>query len=221
MKQKYVRVGPKGKKVQKDLHDILQGHYVLDDKEGLCTVPFYFENFSDFFETRVGNKPILKGSLRESLEGLLTTVPECYDLLLDIEIENDEGHDEKEARAALLDGLFLNSIRYRKRLKGKSLLALVLLLGGILVLIAMALLETFLFKGEDNAGESIVIEILDIAASVFVWEAVTLYFIERSEDRIAWDRSKQRIREIRIRFEKGGRKKKDIHVEGILPERLS
>lgn len=205
-RKEYVLVGPKKRKVEKNLHDTLLKYYDLDDEKGIATILFQFDRFSDFFETDIGKRPLLKGRLKEELEALFLRLPECYDLDLEIRIENGEGHPEKEAFDALKDGLFFNAVDYRKRMTGKTISAFVLLVIGILLLLTMALLEVYLFQGESSLLENVVVEVLDIAAWVFVWEAVTIYFIERKESRIAWDRSRERIKDIRLHIEKNNSK---------------
>ena len=202
MKRHKIRVGKKGKKIDSVLHDTLMRHYDLDDEKGLCTIHFRFDKFDDFFETHVGKRPLLKGTLRDDLEETLLRIPKCYDLILDIDIKDDQKHTKEEAVTALRDGLEFNSYSYRNRLHGKSVISLVLLFVGLAVLILLALLKVFVFKDNDTAAEGILSEVLDIAASVFIWEAVTLYFIERNETKAAWGRARSRIRSICFHYAK-------------------
>lgn len=90
----------------------------------------------------------------------------------------------------------------------KKWIALALLLSGIAILVVMALLQAFAFDGEQNAIENIVTEILDIAAWVFVWESVTIYFLERSAGKIQWEKSQDRLKAIRFETIEDGKTEK-------------
>lgn len=196
MRKEKVRVGKR--KIDKDLHDLLMRHYDLDDEKGICRLRFEYERFDDFFETRCGKGAILKGALKDTLENLLVTIPNCYDFEFTIAIKDYQGHSKEEGMRALKDGLLLNGYTYRRAMTVKKWIALALLLSGIAILVVMALLQAFAFDGEQNAIENIVTEILDIAAWVFVWESVTIYFLERSAGKIQWEKSQDRIKAIRF-----------------------
>ena len=187
-----------GHKMDKEWHDVLERNYLLDDEKGILTIPFHFEKLEDFLEGNIGKTFQLKGALKESISTILPQLPSFYDVVLTIEIKDSQGHDREECQKAVEDGLFFGIQGYRRRLWGKSLLALIFLFVGVLTLIAMILVQALLFKGKSNVTSDIVNEVLDIVAWVFIWESATLFFIERYEDKVAFRSMQKKIQKIEI-----------------------
>ena len=121
MRKEKVRVGKR--KIDKDLHDLLMRHYDLDDEKGICRLRFEYERFDDFFETRYGKGAILKGALKDTLENLLVTIPNCYDFEFTIAIKDYQGHSKEEGMRALKDGLLLIGYTYRRTMTVKKWIA--------------------------------------------------------------------------------------------------
>ena len=121
MRKEKVRVGKR--KIDKDLHDLLMRHYDLDDEKGICRLRFEYERFDDFFETRYGKGAILKGALKDTLENLLVTIPNCYDFEFTIAIKDYQRHSKEEGMRALKDGLLLNGYTYRRAMTVKKWIA--------------------------------------------------------------------------------------------------
>lgn len=197
MREKKVPVGRR--KIDASLHEVLSRNYVLDDAEGILTIPFRFARLEDFLSTEVGKRPQLRGALQDEIEKSLQRIPPCYDIVLRVQIADSQGQSKEECEQAVADGLALGIHSYRRRIGGKTVLALVFLVVGVLTLLGMILFQS-LFQG-DKTTLSIVTEVLDIAAWVFIWESVTLFFIERSEDRATFRLYRKRIRRIEIHFE--------------------
>lgn len=185
----------KGKKVNKKIHDLLADYYDLDDDNGICTITFTYANFTDFFDVSSAKKPILKGELRERIENVFLEIPNAYDLVFNVKISNYEGYQIKDANKAAADGFYLNLFKLHKTAKNKRLLSGVLLSFGVLTLLILILLRNFVLK-DDTIATDIVGEVLDIASWVFIWEAVTVYFLDKTENKFRAKRITKRIKNI-------------------------
>ena len=85
--------------------------------------------------------------------------------------------------------------KLHKTAKNKRLLSGVLLSFGVLTLLILILLRNFVLK-DDTIATDIVGEVLDIASWVFIWEAVTVYFLDKTENKFRAKRITKRIKNI-------------------------
>ncbi|MBO8427517.1 MAG: hypothetical protein IAC58_03060 [Firmicutes bacterium] len=193
--KRFIKVS-KYKLVDKRIHDLISEYFDVDDSNGICKVNLTFDKFTDFFDVESAKKPLLKGALTERLNNIFLDIPNVYRLDLVIKIKDYEGYSKEEALEYFKNGTLFNTIKQIKLYHNKKILSLILLILGVITLLAMVLLNTYVFKNSDDIASQIISEVLDIAAWVFVWEAVTIYFLDRSEDKYKWKRFNKRVRNI-------------------------
>lgn len=100
-----------------------------------------------------------------------------YKIELNLKVDDYEGYDPHKVIEAFNDTLELNQYKARKNRTHKELSSSILILSGILLLFLMAIGKNYSWFGE-GVKEEIITEVIDIAAWVFIWEAVTLIFLQ-------------------------------------------
>ena len=66
-------------------------------------------------------------------------------------------------------------------------------------IVIMIILNNTIFANSNNQiTKDIVSEVLDIAAWVFIWESVTIYFIDKNEDKHKFLNAMKRINNIKF-----------------------
>ena len=73
----------------------------------------------------------------------------------------------------------MSRVRFRKENRKKTLIVILLILAGLLFIVLSKTVLSALFT--DPTMNSIFVEVLDIVGWVFIWEAVTLLFLNPSE----------------------------------------
>ena len=73
----------------------------------------------------------------------------------------------------------MSRVRFRKENRKKTLIVTLLILAGLLFIVLSKTVLSALFT--DSTMNSIFVEVLDIDGWVFIWEAVTLLFLNPSE----------------------------------------
>lgn len=89
-----------------------------------------------------------------------------------------EGYDIQDAVEAFKDSVEFTLLRKKKSNKNKRTLSIILLLLGVITLAIMFILNNYSYN---FILEDIISEILNITAWVFIWEAVTIYLLDRNE----------------------------------------
>lgn len=97
-----------------------------------------------------------------------------------------EGYNENILKDILIGSIKFNFIKSNLSVKRKNVISIIfLLIGIILMLLNIILLKgnIFTITSNNQVWVDILSEVLDISSWVFVWEAVTIYFLEKIENR--------------------------------------
>lgn len=185
--------------IKKETHDLLSKYYDLDDERGICTITYQIEKFTDFFDTTSAKRPILKYELKEALENVFLEIPKAYSFNFIMKINNYENYSIEEATDIFKENMRLIGLKNKRKSKNMKIFAITLLLIGILTLFIMIILNNTIFANSNNQiTKDIVSEVLDIAAWVFIWESVTIYFIDKNEDKHKFLNAMKRINSIKF-----------------------
>lgn len=151
----------------------------LRDDEGRAVVDFRVNNDDEFLSPySVGNHDVIAQDVAEFIEGRLSTLPVEEHVRLRIHSDVISKREEKIYEQAIRDYYAdkYESVRQEKR--RLSVMALVMAIIGVLALTVMIALEVFALR------TSVILEVIDIFAWVFLWESVDLFFFECTALRI-------------------------------------
>lgn len=162
--------------------DLMKKHYDVDEENKIVTLTFRFEKASELLDTEIGKKdcPQFSPSVIERMKELIDTIPMNYRTEIEFDIKEYEGYDPKKIMEAFNDSLELTQYAARRTRKSKWLISTILILVGVILLFILAVGKNNSWFGE-GVNQDIVTEIIDIAGWVFIWEAVSLLFLEPAE----------------------------------------
>lgn len=177
--------------------ELFEEYYDIDKESKLVSYPLHFDKASDILDKTTKNpkKPLFKTEILETINSLIEKTPFGYKVSFNFEIDDYEGYNPKEIINSFNDTLELNQYSARKSRQKKELLASNLILVGIILLFIMVIAKANEAFGEGIRTE-IASEVINIAAWVFVWEAVTMLFLEHSEQNIFALKIRRRVSQI-------------------------
>lgn len=162
----------------------LKDFFEVDENKKLVLVKYKYEKATDLFKNEISSKfPIIKEDFYLQLEDIFKMLPKGYKVSFIFEIKDKCGYSNLE-----LEKIFFTNIEFRhfshfKSTKSKKIISYLLLLFGIIILLLkISFISTSIIK-LDELAKNIIDEVLDIAAWVFIWEAVTIYFFDISSMR--------------------------------------
>lgn len=207
VKKEYIKIN--SRKIKKGEYEFLHEHFKVDDEKALVKVHMEYEKFSDLFNGEYFEKGyVINNSFQDKLLDVINYVPEPYKMNIEINIKDYEGHTKDECKSLYLSGINSTLNNANRRVKRYSKWSLALLIIGVLFLISNIIFLS-LYSSEkidplffSQNLHDILSEIFDIAAWVFIWEAVTLYFMEREKLIFDITKSKEKINSVTFADEK-------------------
>lgn len=207
VKKEYIKI--KSKKIKKETYDFLHDHFIVDDTNALVKVHMEYENFSDLFNGEYFEKGyILNDSFQDKLADVIKYIPDPYTMDIEINIKNYGNHTKEECKSIYLKGINETLNNADGKIKRYSKWSFFLLVIGILFLVINIVFLSLYNEDKVNSAffsqtlHDVLTEIFDIAAWVFVWEAVTLYFMEREKLIFGITKSKEKIHSVTFADEK-------------------
>lgn len=163
--------------------DLIRKYYPVDEKEHLVIVRLSYPRASDLFDENIGREeaPLLKTDLFHEIEEVVDDIPIGYRVEVHLRIDDYEDYTPKEIAENISDTMELNHFKGEHNRRKKWVTSAFLVIVGILILFLMGYGNS---EGWFGTGESasLISEVLDIAAWVFIWEAVTILLVEPSEN---------------------------------------
>jgi len=162
---------------------LIDKYYSLNREEKTIDIDFRYEKASDVLDEHIGNKntPQFNKEILEEIDSVFGNIPTGFKVNINFFVNDYQGYDAKKILETFNSTLELRRYNSKKKRLNKQLFSAILVLIGVLILFLMIVGKNyFLFK--DQIQEDIVSEVLDIAAWVFIWEAVTLLFLETPND---------------------------------------
>lgn len=162
--------------------ELLEKYYEVDRENKIVIFKMYYDKSSDLLDMRSslpGNE-LFNSSVLDEVSEKLNRLPSGYKASVEFIIEDLEGYDPKVLSDRFNDLLELNNYQTSRIRKKKFLITTILVLVGIFILYFGAVLKYKEYLGE-GLGVSVLYEIIDISAWVFIWEAVTVLFLSPSE----------------------------------------
>lgn len=167
---------------------LLNQYHDVDFENNIVTVHAHFDSVEDlFYNSRVvknGKKPLISDDVSNRFESILNRIPKHYKLNLEIDIDDYKDYSAEKLREIVYENLVMKKDFYRIKIHKNYHQAIILGAIGILFLIINILCQSFKLFGQlDGLVNLIVTEFIDIAAWVFIWEAVTISLLETAEHR--------------------------------------
>lgn len=162
--------------------DTLREYYRYDEKKKIFTIPVSYEKAEDVLDLDVidpKNHPRFKKEALEGVKELLMSLPTGTKADIQLRIADYQGYDPDVLLKSFNDSIRLNQHRSRLEQKRSGLTATVLALIGAVILFVYLFGRINNWWGDDEEALSynFITEILDIAAWVFLWEAVSVIFL--------------------------------------------
>lgn len=176
---------------------LLKKYYQVDEENKIITINVHYDKASDFLNTSIGNNnnPIIRDEALENVNSIIQSIPVIYKVKINFDIKDYENYDPKNIIQSFNDTLELNQYTSRRLRQRKNLIAATLILVGVILLCFMVIGKNKTWFGEGIKAE-VIAETINIAAWVFVWEAVSMLFLEKSEQKIFALRIRTRVSEI-------------------------
>lgn len=168
------------KKNEKDLQGKNDVSY---NRDGEAIIHVSVKEDSGFLSPySIDGKEVISSELAIFLEDAVKEIPPKCDVHLEISGDTIDAHEQEVYPKAIHQYYKMQLVDINRKLNRNKMSALIMLIIGIAVLglyitLSFSLLENHVFA-----------EVIDIAAWVFVWEAVDLFFITRKE--ILWEKKK-------------------------------
>lgn len=177
--------------------ELLRKYYEVDDEAKIVRLSFHYEKAKDMLYTDVGDihHPQLSPDLLNKLNELIPSLPIGYKIDVNFHIQDYQGYDPHTLLETFNDSLEWKQYVYMRQRKRTWLKATMMIVVGLLLLLLLVLGPIYGWFG-NGIENDIVSEVIDISGTVFIWEAVTMLFIERPEDNILGLRIRRRVSSI-------------------------
>lgn len=162
--------------------ELLEKYYVVDNDKKIINIDLHYPKSSDILLNNEGNIncPLFKNEILETVNNSIERTPKDYKVNIIFDIEDYENYKPKQIIESFNDTLELGQYSARRGKQLKNLIASILILVGIILLFFMIIGKNNNWF-EEGIKSDIISEVIDIAAWVFIWEAVTMIFLEQPE----------------------------------------
>ena len=161
--------------------ELLSHYYKVDKENKIVYIELRYEKASELLEKGCGlsSSPMFSTSVLEKVGSIYSLVPVDFTAEIEFYINDYEGFDPKGLLERFNEALELNNYLIQKDKRKKWLQAVLLILAGISILAIMGVgTVNHWFGAEGTESAALWSEVLDIAGWVFIWEAVTVFFLE-------------------------------------------
>lgn len=162
--------------------ELLEKYYVVDNDKKIINIDLHYPKSSDILLNNEGNIncPLFKNEILETINNSIERTPKDYKVNIIFDIEDYENYKPKQIIESFNDTIELGQYSARRGKQLKNLIASILILVGIILLFFMIIGKNNNWF-EEGIKSDIISEVIDIAAWVFIWEAVTMIFLEQPE----------------------------------------
>ncbi len=168
------------KKLLQEYRDVESEFFDVDQKRKKVCMKLEFKEPKDIFDTNAITKlPVLSDDFMDWLGTSFKYAPKNYKIDIDVSFDNMDGFNEEKLKDVFFKNMVLEAKKAMNRKRLKNRIAIILVCIGLAFLIPMLLLLGLWQNG--GVAKDIVSYILDIAATVTIWEALTILIVENSE----------------------------------------
>ena len=170
--------------------DLLKKYYAYDEASKVFTIALHYEKVTDILYKEmksVSGVPMMSEEFLSDVTGILEDIPRGYRADIILKIDDYEGYDEKVIMESFNDMLEFSRLKYSGGSQKKYYQVATLLVVGLLLLFCgiFSGLENWwhIFDSEKLFGD-LFENLLEISGWVFCWEAVSMLFLEDSDDMV-------------------------------------
>lgn len=164
---------------------LLKRYYKLDEKRKTFDVVFHFEKASDLFDENIESisSPKMKDEIIGKIVNVIEDIPRGYKGDISLVVDDYEHYDKQQILDSFNDLLLLNRYRYNRESKSKWFKVAFLILTGVLLLFLVNLCRINNFWGmldDSEIAKDVILAITEISGWVFIWESVSIIFLQKS-----------------------------------------
>ena len=177
--------------------ELMKKRFDVDEENKIVKLDLYYDKADDILESNVDTKvPNFDREKFGHIKELISDFPLDYKADLNIKIADYEGYKPEELLDGFNDAVELTHYSGNRAHKKKWVQIVFLLLAGILLLNIMArgIVENWLDLSDTSTD--VLKEVFDITSWVFIWQAVSLWFLSPTEDRVTSLTLSHRIRNV-------------------------
>lgn len=165
--------------------ELMKKRFDVDEENKIVKLDLYYDRADDILQSNLDTKvPNFDREKFGRIKEVISDFPNDYKADLNIKIDDYEGYKPEELLDGFNDAVELTHYSGNRAHKKKWVQIVFLLLAGILLLNLMArgIVENWLDLNETSTG--VLKEVFDITSWVFIWQAVSLWFLSPTEDRV-------------------------------------
>ncbi len=192
--------------LEKEL-DLYKKYYEIDEDNKLFKFVIHYDSASEIVDKKLTSskdKPIIKYDVLSDISSLIRSLPETYRADVKLDIKDLEGYSNQVLMEAIKDSIEFSHYRSDKQVKKNWVIASVFTLVGLIILLVAAFLGSLAIEWVSSTNGAVFKEILDIAAWVFIWEAVSILFISPTEESLVENSLRLRLHSLTISTLKNG-----------------
>ena len=190
--------------VQERQEEILKKYYDFDEDEETVTLQFYYESATDVINNNVvlEKAVFFNDDVITTIDERVKQIPLPYKIDIDITIDDYDEFTPEEIATSFSDNIESRNYRNSSLGRNKLILFSILLVAGIAFLTVIGIGDhENIWSG--SAGLSVIHEMIDISGWVFIWQAVTVAFLDRIDYAVDTKHFKKAIRKINFLNKKG------------------
>lgn len=166
----------------------IETYFDIDKEKREATVNLHYEKPDDIFDTHFLAKiPIISDDFINELFYALRVLPSKYFVNFNIFFDDMNGYSERELENILIRSMMMTNAEWHSDEKKSNKMALFFALVGSIFLVGLwvgtAILEANFSDVSNALPYRVFYYILDILITVILWEALTIYFVKKNEDR--------------------------------------
>lgn len=163
--------------------ELLKKHYDVDEEKKMINISLRYKDATDVVVEDLGKKecPQFEKDVLYRINEVAESLPIGYKANVEIAIDDYLEYTPEIIKESFNDELELNHFSFRHNRRKKWLVASLLVVIGVIILIFMAAGNMHGWFGAGTEQE-IITEIIDICATVLIWEAVGMLFLEPSQE---------------------------------------
>lgn len=166
----------------------IETYFDIDDKKKEANVNLLYDNPNEIFDMHfLSKKPIINDDLLNEIFYALRVLPSKYYVNFNIYFKDMNGYSAKELEDIFVKSIMITNAEWRIEEKKSNKVGLFFSIIGIVFLILLwvltAILEAKFSDISSMLAYRVFYYVLDILITVIIWEAVTIYFVKRNEDR--------------------------------------
>ncbi len=166
----------------------IETYFDIDKEKREATVNLHYEKPDDIFDTHFLAKiPIISDDFINELFYALRVLPSKYFVNFNIYFDDMNGYSERELENILIRSMMMTNAEWHSDEKKSNKMALFFALFGSIFLVGLwvgtAILEANFSDVSNALPYRVFYYILDILITVILWEALTIYFVKKNEDR--------------------------------------